>query len=700
MREVKKTISRRVYVVFFCFILVGLAICAKLLKVQVLEQDHWLKEKDITTRVDTVYGKRGDIYDIAENPLVISLPHYKVSFDPTAAKSKLFEENIQELSYLLAKKFGLKTANQYENYFRSARENGKKYLELVKNASLSDKKEMQDWPLCKEKRSKGGVIFEKINERHRPYGTLAKRTLGTIRENAEDFGLERAFDNHLTGGKLPQLKYQLPTQGWIEVNFSGENPKDGYDIHSTIDINIQDAADTALKSVLKESAADHGCAIVMDVATGEIRAIVNYGRDKNNEYHEMYNYAIAETISPGSTFKIAMLLALLTEKKASLNTLVDVGNGVKKFYDRTMRDSHPPKETVMTLQSVIETSSNVGVATMVTESFSKNEYRLIDRLKSFNLNTPCGVEILGEPQPDIPNPGDKRWSGVSLPWMSIGYELKLTPLQLLNFYSAIANDGVMMKPHLVRKVTDKNKVIEEFEPQVIGEICSEKDAYNVQKVLRGVVKRGTAKKIASEYLTLAGKTGTAIISNPELKNNKKYQASFVGYFPHENPKYSCIVVVNDPKNGKYYGSQIAAPVFKEIAEKTFAKDIELQKIMGDESEESVIADIEMPTTNKGYVNDLETIFDFVGTDYEIETNAPFVYPEEKSGFIALKAEKSFDAATDVIPNVENMGLRDAIFVLENIGLKVEISGIGKVKNQSKKPGESFAKGDLIKIKLG
>jgi len=253
---------------------------------------------------------------------------------------------------------------------------------------------------------------------------------------------------------------------------------------------------------------------------------------------------------------------------------------------------------------------------------------------------------------------------------------------------------------LVRKITDKNNVIEEFKPQEIGTICSVKDAYNVQKVLRGVVKRGTAKGIASEYLTLAGKTGTTIISDLKLKNNKKYQASFVGYFPHENPKYSCIVVVNDPKNGKYYGSQIAAPVFKEIAERTFAKDIELQKQMEPKSKVNTVAEFEYPSTNKGYVKDIETILDFVGTDYEIESTSPFVYPESKDDFLALRAEKSFDTTSDIIPNVHNMGLRDAIFVLENIGLKVEISGIGKVKNQSIKPGKTFVKGDLIKIKLG
>ncbi len=701
MEDVKKTISRRVYIVFIGLLFIGFAICAKLLKVQVWEQDYWLNLKDNTTRVDTIFGKRGNIYDIDSNPLVTSLPHYNVAFDPTAAKSNLFEENIGELSSLLAGKFGQKSPREYEREFRAARDKDKRYIPLLKKVNLSDKKEIETWPLFKEKSSKGGGIFKKINERNRPYGTLAKRTLGLIRENAEDFGLEKAYDKYLTGGKMPQLNYKLPTVGWIEVNYSGEQPEDGFDVHTTIDVNIQDAANKALKSALEENAADHGCAVVMDVKSGEVRAIVNYGKDKKGDYYEMYNYAIAETILPGSTFKIPMLLSLLVDKKASLNSLVDVGNGVKKYYDRTMRDSHAPKEPVMTLQSVIEKSSNVGISTLINNSYTGDEWALINRLNSFNLNEKCGIEIEGEPMPDISNPDEDRWSGVSLPWLSIGYELKLTPLQLLSFYNAIANNGVMMKPHLVKKITNRDEVIEEFEPTEVKQICSKKDAYNVQKVLRGVVKRGTAKGIASEYLTLAGKTGTTVISNPKISSNKRYQASYVGYFPHENPKYSCIVVVSDPKNGKYYGSQVAAPVFKEIAEKTFARDIELQKQMKGEITAEELAKLEeFPTTRKGFVEDLEVIYDYVGTDYEIETNAPFVYSESKDGYIALKAEKSFDATVNTVPNVKDMGLRDAIYILENIGMKVQISGIGKVIQQSKEPGKSFEKGELIKIKLG
>ena len=698
MEDVKKTISRRVYIVFLGLLLVGFAICAKLLKVQVWEQDYWLNLRNNTTRVDTIYGKRGNIYDLNTNPLVTSLPHYDFVFDPTAPKSKSFDENISECSSLIAGKFGGKSASAYEREFRSARDKNKKYIPIASKISLSDKKEIKTWPLFKESKNRGGGIFIKKNERNRPYGMLASRTLGMIRENANDVGLEKAYDKYLSGGKMPKLNYNLPSVGWIEVDYNGEYPDDGNDIHTTIDVNIQEAANKALKTALKENAADHGCAIVMDVETGEIRAIVNYGRDKKGNYSEIYNYAIAESMMPGSTFKVPMLLALLTDKKASLNTLVDVETGVKKFYDRVIKDTQPPAESIMTLQSVIEKSSNVGIATLISESYSADPQSLINRLNSFNLGQKCGIEIEGESSPLIPSPGNGTWSGVTLPYMAHGYEVKLTPLQLLSFYNAIANNGKLMKPYLVKKITNRDKLIESFEPQVVKEICSERDAYNVQKVLRGIVKRGTAKKIASEYLTLAGKTGTTVISPPERISNKKYQASFVGYFPHENPKYSCIVVVSDPRNGQYYGSAVAAPVFKEIAEKTFARDVELQKLMGDNNDE--LAQVEFPITKKGFVDDIETIYDFVGTDYEIETNAPFVYSESSEDFIALKADDSFKTSVNIIPNVKDMGLRDAIYVLENIGLKVEISGIGKVLEQSKKPGVSFEKGELIKITLG
>ena len=700
MEDVKKTISRRVYIVFLGLLFVGFAICAKLLKVQVWEQEYWLNLRNNTTKIDTIYGKRGNVYDINRNPLVTSLPHYDLVFDPTAAKIKSFDENIGEISSLIAGKFGKKSASVYEREFRDARKNNEKYIRIANKISLSDKKEIKTWPLFKENKNRGGGIFKKRNERIRPYGMLASRTLGMIRDNASDFGLEHAYDEYLSGGKMPKLKYNLPSVGWIEVDYNGEYPDDGNDIHTTIDVTIQEAANKALKATVEGNAANHGCAIVMDVETGEIRAIANYGRDAKGNYGEIYNYAIAESMMPGSTFKVPMLLALLMDKKASLNTLVDVGTGVKKFYDRVIKDTNSPAEPIMTLQSVIEKSSNVGIATMISESYSNEPKTLINRLNSFNLGKKCGIEIAGESSPLIPSPGNGTWSGVTLPYMAHGYEVKVTPLQLLTFYNAIANNGKLMRPYLVKKITNRDKVIKSFEPEVVKAICSERDAYNVQKVLRGIVKRGTAKKIASEYLTLAGKTGTTVISPPERASNKKYQASFVGYFPHENPKYSCIVVISDPRNGQYYGSAVAAPVFKEIAEKTFAKDIELQKIMGDNNKDSELAEAEFPTTKKGFVDDIEVIYDFVGTDYEIETNAPFVYSENSEGFIALKADDSFKTSVNIIPNVKNMGLRDAIYVLENIGLKVEISGIGKVLDQSKKPGKSFEKGELIKITLG
>lgn len=704
MASVKHDISRRIYIVFLLLIIGAFVIFGQLFRVQMVEGDYWLEVAQNSTKIDTIYGKRGDIYSADGKTLLTSLQYYKIALDPTVASEEDFRKNLEPLADRLAAKYPNKTAKYYRNILAKNRDEKKAYVLIDKSADFKDLQELKEWPLFNLGRYKGGFIVESYEDRQSPFGHLARRTLGIKRTESErqknlgDIGLERSFDTYLQGKKLPISKVKISGGNWVETTVVDNPPDNGLDIYTTIDINIQDIAHQALNKNLQTYNAHHGSAIVMDVKTGEIKAIVNLGKDGNGGYIEDYNYAIAEKTNPGSTFKTAMLLSLLSDKKASLNTFVDLENGQKKYYDRLMKDDHVPTENEVTFQRGFEISSNVALSKMVYNSYKDDPWELINHLKFMNLNSPTGIEIDGESAPELPQPGDGKWSGVSLPWMGIGYEIELTPLQLLTFYNTVANGGIMMKPFLVKAIKKFDQTIEKFEPTFVKKICSESDADKVRRALRGVVLRGTARNIASEHLTLAGKTGTAIIKHKNGKE-KKYQASFAGFFPAEQPRYSCIVVINQPENGQYYGSQVAAPVFKEIAEKIFAKEIEMQKIYIEKPQENQPL-AGLPETKIGYKSDIEALYQFLDVPYNVKTESDIAYPSNEGTKMSLKRRKAFEQSMDnVVPNVLGMGLRDALFILENKGLEVQIIGKGKVIKQSLEPGSILHESGLIKVFL-
>ncbi len=695
--DAKNIISRRIIILCGLFVLAGVLIAIQLLNVQVVERDYWVELKDSSTRVDTIRGKRGNIYADKGQMLATSSAYYKLAFDPTVASNEVFNKNIKKLSIKLANKYKKKIPDYYIEKLIRARKEGNKYFQIDNRLAYNELKEMKTWPIFNLPKNEGGLIYSRYEDRTRPYEEMAKRTLGFVRENAEDIGLERAFDKYLQGDKMPVTQIKVSGNKWVDTQFTNEYPDDGADIYTSLDVNIQDRSHKALENALIKHNAHHGTVIVMETKTGAVKAMANLKKESDGTYRESFNYAVGESMCPGSTFKAASLLALISDNRASLNSMIDLENGLKRYYDRKMKDDHAPKENEVTLQRAFEISSNVGMSKMINEAYKNDPEEYVELLKFMGLNSKTGIEIPGERTPKISEPGESTWSGVSLPWLAIGYELEITPLQLLTFYNAIANEGRMMKPYLVKEVKKYDEQIETFDPVELKRICTPDDAYKLKKALRGVVLRGTAKNISSAYLTLAGKTGTALISPPGSEI-KKYQASFAGFFPAEDPKYSCIIVVNDPKNGEIYGSQVAAPIFKQIAESCFAKDIDLQRNYIEIIDKNVFAGI--PQVKTGYKNDLLKLFNYLDVPFEEDTKADLVYPESKETYVSLQTRTAFEESKNgQVPNVMEMGLRDAIFILENKGFKVKINGWGKVKKQSLKPGTNYNPGDKIDITL-
>jgi cell division protein FtsI (penicillin-binding protein 3) len=478
------------------------------------------------------------------------------------------------------------------------------------------------------------------------------------------------------------------------MNKSNEiEPVNGADILTTIDINIQDVAEEALLRQLEFNQADHGCAILMEVKTGEIRAIANLGRTKEGKYEELYNYAIGESSEPGSTFKLFSLLAAFEDGKVALNDLVDVTGGITKFGNRTMKDSHLG-DGVMTVQQAFEKSSNVGVSKIIYKAYASDPQAFVDRLHSFSVNKRVGLEIKGEGRPQILGTKDGLWSNSSLPWMSIGYEVALTPLQILTFYNAVANDGVMVKPHFVREVRKAGIPVKTFETEIINKQIASKEAIDMaQTMLEAVVDHGTGSVLKNPIYKVAGKTGTAqVAQNKGGYNKTNYKGSFVGYFPADNPKYSCIVVINNPTKGGYYGGAISAPVFREIADRIYATDPEVGINWTDTTHT-----IRTNPLLAGNSRDIYFLSQWLGYPMHLRNTGEYLTQIADSTGVSY-ASVAFDDET--IPSVIGMGLRDAVYMLEKRGIKVQFSGVGLVKEQSLPAGSKIIPGTPVLLSLG
>ncbi|MDN5211570.1 penicillin-binding protein [Fulvivirgaceae bacterium BMA12] len=699
--NIKKSILLRARLAFLCVMLFAGAIMAKIFHIQVMEGEKWRKISDeIGLQYRTIKATRGNIYSDNRSLLATSLPFYKVALDPTIADGDLFNQNIDSLTYLLSKHFKTHSQQYLKRKIVNARKNKRKYVVLSgKKINYREKKEMATWPIFREGRLGGGVIFEKVDKRFRPFAGLGLRTIGYLNEDNYGAGLEYSFNDKLAGKNGKALFQKIAGREWKPLHNGSEvRPEEGLDIETTIDINLQDVANAALLYSLQNLSADYGSVVVMEVGTGEIKAISNLTRYEKNgkvDYREIYNYAVQGVTEPGSTFKLASFIALLEDANTHLSDSVDTGNGKFKYHDRVMPDDKFGGYGKITVREVFEKSSNIGTSKLVNNHFGANPQRFIDYLYSFGLNRPLDFQLVGEGLPYIKNPSDKSWSGTTLPWMSIGHELLQTPLQTLTFYNAIANDGKMIQPILVKRISKAGENIKSVESVVLNKkICGKSTLIKVRELLEGVVERGTARNIRDSHYKIAGKTGTAKKVKKGGGYKREYYTSFCGYFPADKPKYSCIVVIDNPKGYRQYGSDVAAPVFKEIADKIYSLDIAMHDPLPEnvEPEKGIF-----PVIQAGLQEDLKMICNELGIANHSYTEEEWVRAQRSTNFVKWRANK---VSPEVVPNVKGMTLRDAIYILENNGLRVRHEGVGRVKEQSYLPGVKAIKGSTITLKLG
>jgi cell division protein FtsI (penicillin-binding protein 3) len=697
MEDVRKDILWRVYLVYMLMLLFGAAIILKVFYIQTIERGSLLeKSKKQTLQYFEVEAVRGNICDANGNLLVTSVPIFDVRMDvasPLISK-QYFQNHVGGLATALAKLFGDKSANAYKNDLTRERREKNRYYLVKKDVTYDQLQKIKSFPIFNRGKNKGGLIIVNKSKREYPFGSLAIRTLGyEKKEDTIGVGIEYAYTDYLGGVNGKQLRRRINNGDWVPVPDSEEiEPDNGDDVITTIDVNLQDVAESSLYSHLVHHQAEWGCAILMEVETGEIKAISNLSKNKNGEgYRETYNYAIGWSFEPGSTFKLPSMLAMFEDGLDDLDDTIDIGKGVTSYSGLKIRDIHPIRDGKVSIREIFEASSNVGVSKLVTRMYEKKPQKYIDRLYDMSLNDKLDLELTGEGEPFIKNTKNPSWSKVTLPFMSIGYELKLTPLQILTFYNAVANNGKMVKPKFVKEIQRSGRTIKTFKTEVINSsICSRSSIKKAKELLEGVVERGTANTLNKSVYKIAGKTGTAQIAGKGY-DKSNYNASFVGYFPADNPKYSCIVVVSKPQ-GAYYASAVAVPVFQDISDKVYATNISLQK-----QEDEKYERITYPVHATGLLDELEMIYETLDIPLDdVQTKSEWALSEKSDTIVKLEMKTIKEG---MVPSVKGMGAKDAVYILENMGLKVNLSGRGFVREQSIPPGTKVIKGRQIVLKL-
>ena len=662
-----KNISYRIYLVAFFLFIMAVAIAVKLTNIQWVEGDYYRKlAKERTVKNFVLPANKGNIYSADGSLLATSIPNYEIRFDAVAPKTEVFEKNIKQLADSLGKLLN-KSSDTFERELRRARVNKSRYFLVARDLSYTEYIAIKSFPLFNLGAYKGGIIVEQETVREHPIGKIAERTIGYIGRDVNGHinpvGVEGAYSNYLNGKDGRILKQKIAKGQWKPISDVNQvEPQDGYDVISTIDVFIQDIAHHALLKQLEEYQADHGCVVVMETKTGYVKAISNLGRnEKTGMYSERLNYAVRESHEPGSTFKLVDLMALLDDKLVDTSAVFDSKGGEIKYFGKSVRDSHEGGYGKISLARGFEVSSNTVMVQAVYNNYKSNPTQFVNHINSYGLNRKLGIGFNGEGAPYIPQPSDRSWSKLSLPWMAYGYGVSVTPLQTLAYYNAVANNGEMVKPLFVSEIKEWNKTIKKYDKVVLNpKICSQETIHKLKAILENVVKRGTGSKLYSKDFSMAGKTGTAQVNYAKAGGAEKYYASsFVGYFPADHPKYSCIVVVHKPNttNNNYYGADVAGPVFKRIAQKIFT---------------------DSPTTNE--IKNL---------------NRKIQKQESNYNSYYAKAQKKIKS----IPNVRGMAGMDAVALLENLGLKVKAIGIGKVKKQSLQAGENINKNATIILEL-
>lgn len=695
--NIKQSILLRVRIAFLFVVLFAIAIALKTAHIQVVEGEKWAAMGErITFDYKRVKATRGNIYSDNGSLLATSLPFYKVAFDATLPKDEVFRSGVDSLAYHLSRFFGNRSKTDYKRMLVDARATGKKYVVLSRQrVNYQQKKSMSTWPIFREGRLRGGAIFEKSDVRYHPFTNLSRRTIGFVNENEKGAGLEYSFNDQLAGVDGYAYYQKIAGGDWKPV-FDANNVKEvnGLDLQTTLDINLQDVAETALHKAMMNHRADDGLVVVMDVKTGEVKAISNLSSNGNGGFVEKFNFATGQLFEPGSTFKLATMIALLEDSPVELNDSIDTGNGSMTFYNKAVRDHEEGGLGTVTVQQAFEHSSNVAMAKLVDKHFGLRPQKFVDYLDKLKQSEPLGLQIAGEPKPKIKRPGQKGWSGISLPWMAYGYGFETTPLHTLALYNAVANDGVMIKPVFVRAISRADQREESFKTEVLNRsICSGKTLNKLKMLLEGVVDNGTAKNIKGTHYRIAGKTGTAqILENGRY--TRKYITSFVGYFPAHAPKYSAIVLIKNPRGWAQYGSSVAAPVFKEIADNIYARDLNLQPPM--DVKKFARQDV-LPSIKGGNQQELTLVCNTLGISNHSKTEEEWVRSARDGNSVNWK---KLNTNAGLVPDVTGMTFRDAIYLLERNGLRVSYEGRGRVQRQSLTPGGRITKGANIYIKLG
>ncbi len=694
--NIKKSILLRVRVAFLFVLLFAIAVVVKINHIQMVQGEKWVTMgEQISFDYKKVKATRGNIYSDNGSLLATSLPFYKVAFDATLPNEKIFDAGVDSLARKLSAFYRDKPYLEYKRLLIDARKAGKQYIIINrKQIGYQDKKMMAEWPIFREGRLRGGVIFEKVDVRYRPFANLSRRTIGFVNENEKGAGLEYSFNDQLSG-QDGYAYYQKIAGGVWKPVFDRENIKatNGLDLQTTIDINLQDVAETALHKAMRQHNADDGLVVVMEVKTGAVKAIANLSSDGNGNFYEKFNFAAGGLFEPGSTFKLITMMALLEDSNIELTDSIDTGNGEHMFYKNRVRDHEEGGLGKITIREAFEHSSNVAMAKLADKNFGTRPQKFMDHVERLKLHQPLGIQISGEPQPKFKWPGQKGWSGISLPWMAYGYGIEITPLHTLTMYNAVANNGKMIKPVFVESVKRADSEKENFSTEVIvGKICSGKTLNKLKMMLEGVVENGTAKGIRGTHYRIAGKTGTAqILENGRY--TKKYITSFVGYFPAHEPKYSAIVLIKNPRGWHQYGSNVAAPVFKEIADNIFSRDINLHQAMEKKYVEPGI----FPVIRAGNQEELTMLCNELGISNHSSSEEDWVRTSIKGNSINWRKNT---IGQGIVPDVQGMTFRDALYLLEQSGLTVIYEGKGRVVSQSLTAGRKVSKGDRIYIQLG
>ena len=708
--ETRKDILWRSYLIFIVMLAFGVAIFSKAFYIQNVEGKYWKSLSDsLQLGYKEMAADRGTIFSEDGKILSSSIPLFDIYLDFGSKgiqekNGKKFKENIDSLSIQLSSILQEKTAGAYKRELMGVFNNKNQFYLLQKNIDFNQCKALRNTSFIKLNKNSNGFIFKEKEKRLAPFGILAKRTIGLSREYiGEDgkivntnVGLEKTYDSLLRGVSGKRLVRRISGGATVPVDEGLEvEPQNGKDLISTIDVNIQNVAEQALLKVLTENECANGTCIVMEVKTGKIKAIANLGRNINGEYAEDFNYAVNRS-EPGSTFKLMTMLALLEDQYVTLSQHINIEDGRWQYKDKIVRDSEVHQRSDVTIQEAFELSSNVGMAKLAITYYSQNPRKYLKHLERLHLTQRSGVDLLGESYPLIPDPKKKDWSATSLPWMSFGYNVAVSPLQTLMVYNAVANNGKMMRPYLVNSIVHNGEVVKSFSPvTLVDSICSQTTLKQLKICLEGVIKTGTGKGMLNNFYTLAGKTGTAQVAN----DNKGYidgvyQSSFAGYFPAENPKYSCIVVINNKPNAKkYYGVQVAGPVFTDIANKLFTVD----------------SDLYSSFIHKKYVDSTKVEWNGSSKDFKKiakHLSSSIHLNQQKGEWSKVSSNKTafvgstWNTKYEVMPDLKGFGLRDALEVMEKQQLQIIATGKGKVIAQSIQSGTAIQKGQTIYITLG